>query len=393
MPVDLSGPMRAAIQSLLADAKKSLEAGNREHAIVDYQQVASLYRRWADETGITSAKKQYLTNADTYEQYARRLSTGKAQAPTPAAATLERGDTDEEGMDGQIEPLIHKSTVRWEDIGGLEQVKEEIKRTYALSAVHMPEGVHLDAWRAILFYGPPGTGKTMLAAAISNGLQATFFNVALSSILSKYFGESSKLISTLYKVGRERNPSVLYLDEFESVAAQRTGEESGAERRVLSTILSELDGITAKSDTRYVLSIGSTNVPDILDKAILSRFQLKILIPLPDPPARESIIKVLLRKWGVVSSMPLSEVVAATEWFSGRELEALARAAVNAMVLEGNQNLASLADQGLKALKDYTLNVRPLEKKHWDAGFTVIEPQTNQRDYQRFLDFKKRYGG
>jgi SpoVK/Ycf46/Vps4 family AAA+-type ATPase len=384
--------MRAAIQSLLADAKKALETGNREQAVVDYQQVASLYRRWANETGVPTTKHQYLGNADAYEQYANRLTTGQAPVAAPGGAQMERGDADEGGLDQQIEHLIHKSTVRWEDIGGLEETKEEIKIAYALSAVGMPEGVNLEGWRAILLYGPPGTGKTMLAAATSNGLQATFFNVALSSILSKYFGESSRLITTLYTVSRGRAPSVVYMDEFEAIATQRTGEESGAERRVLSTILSELDGIQSKSDPRYVLTIAATNVPWLLDKAILSRFQRKVLIPLPDPPARQAILSILLKKRGLTSERPLAEVVKVTEWLSGRELDAAVRATVNHMVMEMNSGLASAAGQGLEELKQYKLRVRSLSRKDWDAGLATVQRVTNEESYGAFLRFQREAG-
>jgi len=384
--------MRAAIQSLLADAKKAQEAGNRQQAVVDYQQVASLYRRWANETGVPATKRLYLGNADTYEQYARRLTTGQAPVAAPVGALMERGDTDEDGLEQQIEHLVHKSTVRWEDIGGLEETKEEIKIAYALSAVGMPEGVNLEGWRAILLYGPPGTGKTMLAAATSNGLQATFFNVSLSGILSKYFGESSRLISTLYNVARERAPSVVYMDEFEALATQRTGEESGAERRVLSTVLSELDGIQSKSDSRYVLNIAASNVPWLLDKAILSRFQRKVLIPLPDPAARQAILSILLQKRGLTSERPLAEVVAATEWLSGRELDAAVRATVNHMVLEMNSDLASAAGQGLEGLKRYKLRVRPLSRKDWDAGLATVQRVTTAESYRAFLRFQQEAG-
>ncbi len=305
MPNELSGPVKAAIQSLLKEARTALEAGNREQTIVAYQQVASLYRRLANETAIPALKQQYLGSADIYEQNANALASGRAAIPAPGGAQMERGDKDEDGIEGQISHLVHKSTVSWDDLGGLDKTKQEIKLAYALSTVRMPVGVKLGGWRAILLYGPPGTGKTMLAAATSNGLQATFFNVPLSSILSKYFGESSKLITALYNVARQRAPSVVYMDEFEALAAQRTGEESGAERRVLSSVLAELDGLAGKSDDRYTLTICATNVPWMLDKAILSRFQRRVLIPLPDPAARASILTILLKRRGLRSEVPL----------------------------------------------------------------------------------------
>ena len=389
MPVDLSGPMRAAIKSLLADAKKAEEEGNREQAVVAYQQVASLYRRWADETSVVAAKRQRLQSADQYEQYGQRLAAGRASAPAPGGSQMERGDEDEEGLERQLEHLIHQSNIRWEDIGGLEDTKQEIKMAFALSTVEMPQGVTLEGWRGILLYGPPGTGKTLLAAATSHSLEATFFNVSLSGILSKYFGESSRLISALYNVARERAPSVVYLDEFEALATQRTGEESGAERRVLSTLLSELDGIHTKDHPGYVLTIAASNVPWLLDKAILSRFQSKILIPLPDPTARKSILSIILAGRGITSDWSMDGVVESTEGYSGRELDALVRSVVNHMVLEANPDLTKTVDRGLKALKEYKLRVRPLSKHDWKVGLTRLTRVTTEQDYQVFLNFEK----
>lgn len=392
MPIDLSGPIKRLIDENLGKARKSEESGKRTEAVPLYRQAAGLYRQWAQETDTPELKKQRLLNAETYEKYAEHLASGKAAHPQPAGAQMERGDEDEEGLDRQIEHLVYRSPVTWSDIGGLEKTKEEIKLAFAMSIVGTPPGVRLEGWRAILLYGPPGTGKTMTAAAASNGLHATFFNVPLSNILSKYFGESSKLASALFRVARQKAPAVLYMDEFESLAAQRTGEESGAERRILSSILAELDGIMTKGDDRYVLTIAATNVPWLLDKAILSRFQRKILIPLPDPPARESILTILLRKRGLSSETPLSEIVAATEWFSGRELDALARAAVNHMVLEMNADLTSLADQGQEAIRSYKLKVRTLGRKDWDAGLATVQRVTTERSYQDFLKFKQEAG-
>lgn len=395
MPIDLSGPLKRIIDENLNKARKAEDSGKKTDAIALYRQIASLYRQWAIETDVAETKKTRLQYAETYDGYAERLASGKpAKVQQPLGAQMEKGDEDEEGLEKQLEHLILRSPVTWKDIGGLESTKKELKLAFALSAVSMPEGVRLEGWKAILLYGPPGTGKTMMAAATSNGLQAVFFNVPLSSILSKYFGESSKLTSTLYNLARKKAPSVLYMDEFEALAAQRTGEESGAERRVLSTILAELDGIASKGDARYILTIAASNVPWLLDKAILSRFQRKVFIPLPDPPARESVLEIQLKKRfsnskSSFSEVPLKEIVSQTEWFSGRELEGLVRSAVNHMVLDMNSGITDLADQGVESLKKYTLKIRPLQKKDWQAGLDEIKPVTTSGSYEPFLRFEK----
>jgi SpoVK/Ycf46/Vps4 family AAA+-type ATPase len=289
---------------------------------------------------------------------------------------------DEERYSRDIAALIHRSKVTWDKIGGLEDTKREIKFTYGLALARKPEGVKLAGWRRMLFYGPPGTGKTLLAAATSNGLGAVFFNVKSSNLLSKYFGESSKLITALFDAARseaDEGFAVIFVDEVESLCLPRgEGAESGAERRVLSTILSELDGLADKGEDRFVLTIAATNAPWDLDDAVLSRFQKRIYIPLPDIPARTAILEILLTKEGHTLEYPLEEVVRRTDWFSGRDLERLANQAVNLMVEELNGEIPRCVDQGRESIEGYRLKTRPLQKGDFDAAFQKIRVDTER---------------
>jgi len=281
-----------------------------------------------------------------------------------------------------IAALIHKSKVTWDDIGGLNETKREIKFTYGLALAEKPEGVRLSGWRRMLFYGPPGTGKTLLAAATSQCLGATFFNVKASNILSKYFGESSRLITALFDAARseaDEGFSVVFVDEVESLCLPRgEGSESGAERRVLSTILSELDGLADKGDDRFVLTIAATNAPWDLDGAVLSRFQKRIYIPLPDAAARQEILEILLVKAGLKLDLPMDEVVKRTDWFSGRDLERLANQAVNVMLEELNGEIPGVVDKGREAIEAYQLKVRPLTRCDFDTAFERIRVDTDR---------------
>src|SRR5439155_13430442 len=214
------------------------------------------------------------------------------------------------------------SPVTWDQIGGLEETKREIKYALALSIAKAPEGVQIPTWRNVLFYGPPGTGKTLLAAATSNAIRlnakdetrAVFFNVKVSSVMSKYFGESTKIVSELYGQARDTSPAVVFLDEFEALAISRDNDNSGPERRILSTILSELDGLSEKGRRDiYVLTIAATNRPWDLDPAVLSRFEKKILIPLPDEATRRAILEIHLAKKGFKTAVPLADLAALTD--------------------------------------------------------------------------------
>lgn len=300
-------------------------------------------------------------------------------------------DDDEQQQSAAIEALIYRSPATWDQIGGLDETKREIKFAYGVALAAKPDGVSLPGWRRILFYGPPGTGKTLLAAATSNGLSATFFNVKVGSLLSKYFGESSKLISMLFDTARDRADagfSVVFIDEIESLCLPRgEGSESGAERRVLSTLLSELDGLADKGDDHSVLTVSATNAPWDLDDAILSRFQKRVFIPLPDAPARTAILGILIDKAGHRLDMQVSDLVARTDWFSGRDLERLVQQAINLMVVELNGGVPDLVDRGRAHIENYQVKTRALTRQDFDRAFEKIRVDV---EHQQELDRKYR---
>jgi SpoVK/Ycf46/Vps4 family AAA+-type ATPase len=169
------------------------------------------------------------------------------------------------------------------------------------------------------------------------------------------------------------------VDEVESLCLARgEGSESGAERRLLSTILSELDGLADKGEDRFVLTIAATNAPWDLDDAILSRFQKRVYIPLPDAEARKAVLEILLLKEGHAMDYPLQEVVRNTEWFSGRDLERLANQAVNVMVEDLNGQIPHCVDAGREAIEGYRLKIRPLQKRDFDEAFRRVRVDTEK---------------
>jgi SpoVK/Ycf46/Vps4 family AAA+-type ATPase len=293
--------------------------------------------------------------------------------------------------------MVHTSGVTWGDIGGLDDTKRDIKYALGLSLAKPPEGVKITTFRNILFYGPPGTGKTLLAAATSNSLkvttegQALFFNVKVSGILSKYFGESSKIISELYGAARDNSPSVVFLDEFESLTTNRdSGEQSGAERRILSTILSELDGLAEKGRSEiFVLTIAATNRPWDIDAAVMSRFEKQILIPLPDAVSRRAILDIHLGRRGYVLEAELDDLVGVTNGYSGREIERLCKEATGEMIEELNADLPDIIDKGLAGTRAYQVKVRPLNVADFKKAAEHIKPQTSPADMQRYIDWGK----
>jgi len=310
--------------------------------------------------------------------------------------TQETGGKDDE-ISAAVAGLVHTSSLTWDDIGGLEETKRDIKFTLGLSLAKPPKGVKITTFRNILFYGPPGTGKTLLAAATSNNLkvttegQALFFNVKVSSVLSKYFGESTKIISEIYGTARDNSPSVVFLDEFESLTASRSGDDqTGAERRILSTILSELDGLAEKGRTDlFVLTIAATNRPWEIDSAVLSRFEKQILIPLPDNETRLAIMKLHIQRKGYEITFELEELLEMTKGYSGREIDRLTKQATSTMILDLNRDLPEVLDRGLKATRDYQVRVRALTLEDFRDAATGIVPSTSPSEVRRYTEWRQ----
>jgi hypothetical protein len=204
MGVDLSRSIRSLLDGALERGRKLAAAGNAAQAAEAFDEAARLALQYAEYSSSPAEKKRRLLNAADYRARAEQLRTaprtlrGTADGTppgVPAAGPPSTLNEDAQQHAAAIEALVMRSTTTWEQIAGLEETKRSIMSAYALSLAQAPQGVLLTPVRNMLFYGPPGCGKSLLAAATSNGLDATFFNVKVSSLLSKYFGESPKLVA------------------------------------------------------------------------------------------------------------------------------------------------------------------------------------------------------
>jgi SpoVK/Ycf46/Vps4 family AAA+-type ATPase len=390
MPVDLSASVYAQYKLTRKRAEDAVRRGSAGEASVEHHRAAELMRQYAGYAYDISIRAQRMQRADMHEKMANQLkgmptvniASGRKTAPSATAEPVT--DTDYES---EIMGLIEESKIRWDDIGGLEETKRAIKAAFGLAVARKPKGVRIDSWRNLLFFGPPGTGKTLLAAATAGSLEATFFNVKVSNVLSKYFGESTKILSALYATARRLSPAVIFLDEFESLTPPRGEGESGAERRIVSTLLAELDGMATKDDESYVLTIGATNLPWALDNAILSRFQKRIFVPLPDPEARRAILEIHIPKRGHKLELSLDDLVRRTDGYAGREIEQLCQTAITHMTQRANPGLMDVVDQGQAALRDYEIKVAPLDEEDFRVAFSQIHPSTDPQLLRRHQEW------
>lgn len=227
---------------------------------------------------------------------------------------------------------FHGEMTRFSDIAGLEEVKRTMRQAILLPlyGAHLLAGSKLlETPRGILLFGPPGTGKTMLAKAAASQLNAAFFSISASSITSKWHGESEKQVRALFAVALEHAPSIIFLDEIDSMLTVRKEGDDGSSQKVKTQFLIEMDGANAKRD-KTVLIIGATNRPDMLDEAVRRRFTRRILIPLPDKVSRRSVIDLMLAgHQGRVEVPPEArdEIAAATEGYSAADVKLVCNAA------------------------------------------------------------------
>jgi transitional endoplasmic reticulum ATPase len=238
------------------------------------------------------------------------------------------------------EVYVEKPNVHWDDIGGLEEAKRELKEAVELplKKPELFEKMGIRPVKGILLYGPPGTGKTLLAKAVATESEANFIAINGPSVLSKWVGESERTIRELFRKARQASPCVVFIDEIDAIAHKRSGGElSHVTERIVDTLLTELDGLVS---LKNVVVIGATNRPDMIDEALLraGRFDKVIEIGMPDEKARLQILKIHTKKMPL-KGVKLEELAKKTEGFSGADLENLCREAGMMAIREGKDHV------------------------------------------------------
>lgn len=177
----------------------------------------------------------------------------------------------------------------------------------------------------LLLFGPAGNGKTLLARAIATECSATFFNISAASLTSKYVGDGEKLVRALFSVARKMQPSIIFMDEIDSLLSERNSSEHEASRRLKTEFLVEFDGLGSQDNDRIVV-LGATNRPQELDEAALRRFTKRVYVTLPDQQTREHLLRSLLTKQSCnLSAEVIRSLATYTDGYSGSDLTALAK--------------------------------------------------------------------
>jgi len=289
------------------------------------------------------------------------------------------------------EVMDGSNDVKWNDIAGLELAKKTMEEVIVLPMLR-PDIFHgLRAPpKGVLLFGPPGTGKTMIGKAIASQTDAKFFNISASSLMSKWIGEGEKMVRALFSVARCYQPSVVFVDEIDSLLTARSDNEQEGTRRVKTEFLVQVDGAGVGADTR-VLLVGATNLPEQLDEAARRRMAKLIYIPLPEEKARQHLVETQMKKvegsGANVSESDIAEIVRLSAGYSGSDLTQLcAEAALGPVRAMSFEQLKTMNKDDMRAvqLSDFqnafnqirsSVDVAVLKKlENWNKEFGSTAP-------------------
>lgn len=322
------------------DKKKNYAEALRlyEHG-VDYFLHAIKYEAQSDKQKDTIRQRcaSYLDRAEKVKEYLKSGGDRKKAVKDGGSGT-KGSDSDsekdsenkklQERLSGAI--VMEKPNVSWNDIAGLETAKEALKEAVILP-IKFPQLFtgNRKPWRGILLFGPPGTGKSYIAKAVATEANnSTFFSVSSSDLMSKWLGESERLVKQLFEMAREHKPSIIFIDEIDSLCSSRSDTESESARRIKTEFLVQMQGVG--NDVEGILVLGATNIPWVLDAAIRRRFEKRIYIPLPETNARKDMFKLHVgnNTPHSLTEQDFKTLAERTEGFSGYDISIVVREAL-----------------------------------------------------------------
>lgn len=306
-------------------------AGKLESARIYLLEAARAMLELARQARGEELKQARRDTAQRLLELARDCGTAKHENRTSRIPTSrfqkssEEGSSESEGSpDAQDWIVREKPALRFDDVAGLDEVKEDIrlKMLYPFEHPELARRFGIKPGGGVLFFGPPGTGKTMLAKATAGELDATFFRISPADVLSKWVGEAEQNIKKLFDAAAAEPRAIIFIDEIEALVPARRDEGSSVMQRVVPQILQEMEGFDKKSGCP-VLFMGATNVPWQLDPAVLrpGRFDEKVYIPLPDLPARRRMLEMYLGKRPLAEDVNLDELARRLQGYSGADIQ------------------------------------------------------------------------
>jgi len=284
------------------------------------------------------------------------------------------------------EEIVDKSPgVKFSDVKGLRDIKQALFETIIMptSRPDIFTGIRAPP-RGLLFFGPPGNGKTMIAKAVASECNSTFFSISASSLVSKYVGDSEKLMKALFALARERAPSIVFIDEIDAILKSRSESEQESSRRLKTEFLVQFDGVAASAGDARVLVIGATNLPWELDEAALRRFPKRYEVPLPDATTRKHLLKTIEKKVKVrLSKDDYNRLVEHTKGYSCSDIAELCKDAAMGPVRDLDPNILKLTKAG---------DLPPVRYNHFQASLGNVRKSVSPSSLRQYNKWAATYG-
>jgi len=289
----------------------------------------------ADGAKSSEARRQHEEIAAELIELAKACDTTKGK-PKGGRHRVREKENDS-GTDASEWIIRERPDIGFEDIAGLDDVKEDIrlKMLYPFQHPDLAKRYGISVGGGVLLYGPPGTGKTMMGKAIAHELGATFFVISPAQVLSKWVGEAEQNIRKLFEAARAEEASVIFIDEIEALVPRRKSDSSSVMQRVVPQILQELEGFDRKAD-QALLFVGATNKPWMLDEAVLrpGRLDTKVYVGLPDAPARYRLLEIHLQDRPLAGDVDLGKLCDLLEGYTGADIKNIAHRAASIPFME-----------------------------------------------------------
>jgi transitional endoplasmic reticulum ATPase len=286
------------------------------------------------------------------------------------------------------EVFVEVPDVTWEDVGGLEDTKERLRETiqWPLEYPEVFEELDMAAAKGVMLYGPPGTGKTLLAKAVANEAESNFISIKGPELLNKFVGESEKGVREVFSKARENAPTVVFFDEIDSIATERgkNSGDSGVGERMVSQLLTELDGLESLED---VVVIATSNRPDLIDSALLrpGRLDRHVHVPVPDEEARRKIFAVHTDEKPLADDVDLDKLARRTEGYVGADIEAVCR---EASMAASREFIGSVSRE---EVAESVGNVR-VTMSHFEDALGQVNASVTPETRERYEEIERNFG-
>lgn len=283
------------------------------------------------------------------------------------------------------EIVVPVTNVSWDDISGLEHAKERIKELVVIPLLRpdLFRGIRTPS-KGLLLFGPPGTGKSMIGKCIASQSKATFFSMSSSSLTSKWIGEGEKMVRAMFAVARQKQPSVIFIDEIDSLLCQRSEQDHESSIRLKTEFLMQFEGV-GDTETDKLLVVGATNRPDALDEAARRRFSKRLMIGLPDKAARTDMIRKLMKDATCsLSEEEMSEISEMTDGYSGSDMKSLCKEAAMGPIR------SAIASGSIEHIE--CDHLRPVDISDFRSAQREVKASVSSAEVTRHEQFNQQFG-